>query len=175
MGHPHTSLVSQVGSLADVALTTLAARAAQTVQSSFAAITATFLMKRARFWVHLFGRTSGDDGPIFMGIAPGDMTTTEIAAAINEANTAGPDDTTQVLTQDNAWSLSRWSFCPFLFPAVETEGWTSSRWFKAPGRGWAAKEGTGWQTFVFNAGNGALETGSKIGGIVEVQGVWLRD
>ncbi len=175
MAHPHSSLVSQVASLADVALLTLGARAAQTIQSSFAAIDATFLMKRVRYWLRLFSRTAGDDGPIIVGIAPGDLTTTEIAAAISEANVKGPSDTTQVLTQDNAWSVSRWSMCKFDFNAVDTEGWTSVGWLKAPGRGWAAREGTGWQTFAFNAGNGALETGSKIGGIVEIQGVWLRD
>ncbi len=175
MADKHTKLVSQTGSVADTALLTLAARTAQDLQTSFTGITATFLIKRIRFWLKLIGRTAGDDGPLFVGICPGDISVSEIALAINEANTAGPGDTTQRLTQDNAWSVSRWSFLKFEHNAALTEGELPSRWLNAPGKGWAAKEGTGWKTFIFNAGNGSLTTGITIGGLTEVQGVWLRD
>ncbi len=174
MAHGH-QLVSQVGKVQDVALSTLAAGAAFVLNTTFAGETATFLIKRLRFWLQLRGRTAGDDGPLIVFACNGDVNVTEAGVAVLENNTVGPADTTQMLTQDNAWAIYRWSMTRFQSGGLETEQMTPSYWLKAPGRGFPAPEAIGWQVMVFNAGNTALATGITVGGIVEAQGVWLRD
>ncbi len=159
-----------------LALGTLAGRTA-IILRTFAAITATFLMQRFRYFLQYVSREADDDGPILVGIARGDASLAEIAAAMIEANTAGPGDTSQTLTQDETWVVYQNTVRAFLMSGGDaTERFVGDEWQKFGGKnGIPALEGTGFQLFAFNAGSGSLTTGSSISGVVHVQGRWLRD
>ncbi len=158
------------------ALATLGGRSSLQLSNNFAGITATFLMKRARAFVQLVGRTLTDDGPILIGWARGDASTTEINTAMTEGNTAGPADTTQSLTQDNPWVVYQNTVRAIPLGGDGTEGTLDTGWMDFGGKnGIPAAEGSGWQLFAYNAGSGALATGSSLNGLAHTQGVWLRD
>ncbi len=169
-------LVQQTDTINAVALGTLGARSAIQASANFASIEATFLLKRIRYFVQLVGRTLADDGPVLIGVARGDASTTEINSAMTEGNTTGPQDTTQMLTQDETWVVMMNTVRAIVPQGDGTEGVLDSGWITFGGKnGIPALEGTGWQIFAYNAGSGALATGSSVNGIAHVQGVWLRD
>ncbi len=176
MAHPHSSIVQQTLEVDALALATLAGRTA-IVLRSFSAITATFLMQRFRYLLQLVGVTTADDGPILVGIAKGDASLTEIASAMIEANTTGPGDTTQSLTQDETWVVYQNTVRAFNLSGGDPTGrFVVDMWQRFGGKnGIPALEGTGFQLFAYNAGSGALTTGSSVNGLCHVQGVWLRD
>ncbi len=175
MSHGH-SLVNNQLQVDAVALATLSARQALIVNTQFSTPTASFLMKRLRYFVQLVGRTAGDDGPLLIGAANGDATVTEIANAMNERNVNGPDDITSMLDQDLAWVVYQNTVTPLKIRGELTEGAAQSAWISFGGKnGIPAIEGSGMVIFVYNAGGGALTTGSSVNGIVQIQGVWLRD
>ncbi len=89
MVHPH-GLVIQNETISDVALGALGGRAAITLGNAFNGITATFLMKRFRIWIKLSNLTSPEGFPFLVGLARGDASAAEIAAAMIEGNTSGP-------------------------------------------------------------------------------------
>ncbi len=169
--HPH-GLVS-LNPAPNTALVTLAAKAAITVDQTHAALTAAFLIKRVRYFVEVEGVTAGE-GPLILGIAPGDTNDAEIATAMTTINTVGPEDTTQSLAQNAAWSILRQGteLLQSRSESVNRVG-SSGHWHKMPGRGIPVPEGKGFRLFVFNADIAALTTGSLAKGIYEVQGVWL--
>ncbi len=171
-----TALVQQTDTINAEALATLGGRSALQLSNNFAGITATFLMKRYRIYCQLVGRTLADDGPILVGFAKGDASTTEINSAMTEGNTAGPGDTTQSLTEDESWVVYQNTVHAIPLSGDGTEGTLDTGWMSFGGKnGIPAAEGTGWQVFVYNAGSGALTTGSSVNGIAHTQGVWLRD
>ncbi len=175
MPHGH-GIVSQQLSVDSIALGVLTSRNAIILNSAFNTPTATFLMKRVRFFLQLVGRTAGDDGPIVVGCCRGDATVAEIAAAMNERNVNGPDDITNMLDQDKAWVVYQNTVVPLEVLAALTEGKTRSEWISFGGkRGIPAVEGAGMSLFAFNCGSGALTTGSSINGLAHLQGVWLGD
>ncbi len=169
----NTNLVIQNDLAADIALSTLAARTALQVSAQFVAITATFLMKRVKYFLKLEGVTSGE-GPYLVGLARGDMSAGEISAALVERNTSGPGDTTQSLTEDVSFSILQNSV-RMLGRNGKGDGVLLLEAEIPLGKGIPWAEGTGWQLFVFNAGNAALTTGAIIAGIAQYWGVWLRD
>ncbi len=177
MAHPHSSIVQQTMVVNALALDTLGGRTALIVNSAFNGITATFLMFRLRYFLQYVARTADDDGPLLVGVARGDATLAEIQNALLEANTAGPGDTSQMLTQDETWSVYQNTVTVFNRSGGDpTERFVDTAWIGFGGKnGIPAIEGTGFQLFVFNAGSGALATGSSINGLVQVQGRWLRD
>ncbi len=177
MSHPHSSSVQQTMTVNAAALGTLAGQTALAINTAFNGITATFLMQRIRYFLQLVGRTAADDGPVLVGVAHGDAAATEIATAILEGNTAGPDDITQMLTQDTPWTVYQNTLKPFIYGAELTEGQiVSSDWVRFGGKnGIPATEGSGFQLFAFNSGSGSLATGQSINGVVQIQGRWLRD
>ncbi len=179
MAHPHTSIVQQTQTVNAAALGTLGGQTALVINSAFNGITATFLMQRIRYFLQLVGRTAADDGPILVGVARGDATAAEIATAMLEGNTAGPGDTTQILSQDNTWVVYQNTVVAFDATSGDnTEGVIPKLgdWISFGGKnGIPAAEGTGFQLFAFNAGSGSLTTGSSLNGIVDIQGRWLRD
>ncbi len=159
----------------NVALGTLAGRTAAVLNASLTSLTATFLMKRIRYFLYMFGKTAGDDGPLLVFINRGDASTPEIASAILESNTSGPQDTTQTLTEDTAWVVYQ-NTLRAIVPYSNSEGLLATGWLKLGGRnGIPAVEGAGFALHIFNASDAALATGVVITGIVQVQGVWLRD
>ncbi len=176
MADKHPSIVQQTLLVDVLALDTLAGRTAILLRS-FSAITATFLMHRLRYFLQYVARTADDDGPLLVGIAKGDASLAEIAAAMIEANTIGPGDTSQVLTQDETWVVYQNTVKAFnMSGGVAAERFVGDDWIKFGGKnGIPALEGTGFQLFAFNAGSGALSTGSSVNGLVHVQGRWLRD
>ncbi len=175
MPHGH-GLVSQQLELDTIALATLAARAALAVNTQFNNPTASFLMKHIRYFVQLEGRTAIDDGPILIGCANGDANVSEIAAAMNERNVNGPDDITNMLSQDNAWVVYQNTVVPLVIQGDVSRGQVKSDWMNFGGRnGIPAIKGSGMQIFAYNSGSGALSTGSTVNGIAQIQGVWLRD
>lgn len=158
------------------ALSTLAGRAALSLNSVMNGIDATFLMKRYRYALQMTGRTIGDDGPVGVFLNKGDATAAELSTAMQEQNTAGPSDTTQVLTQDNPWIIYQNTIKLFEFSGLSTEAVLFTDWQSIGGKnGIPALEGVGFALHAFNFGSGALDTGSTINGMCHVQGVWLRD
>ncbi len=178
MGHPHSNLVQQAMLVDTVALGTLGARTAIVLSSVFNAITASFLMMRVRYLLKIAASTLGDDGPILIGLAKGNATLAEIGSAMIENNTSGPDDVTQSLTEDTAFTVYQNTIVSMIGESTVEDGHpaTKSGWIRVGGRkGIPATEGSGWQLFAFNSGSSALTTGAVINGLAHVQGVWLRD
>ncbi len=175
MVHPH-GLVIQNETISDLALGTLGGRTALTLGTAYNGITATFLMKRFRIWVQLKGVTAGEGFPFLVGIARGDATATEIAAALNEGNTSGPQDTTQVLTQDESFVVIQKTVRALFTGGIDNTQGNLAIDISMPGKnGVPFAEGSGWQTFIYNADDDALTTGSTIQGQSQFWGVWLRD
>ncbi len=174
MPHGH-GLVNQQLSLANVALATLASRAAVIINTQFATPTNAFLCKRMRFFAQLQNRSTQDDGPILVGACNGDADVSEIAAAMNERNVNGPDDVTSMLDQDTAWVVYQNTVVPMVIRGDQTFGQASPTWMNFGGKnGIPIQEGSGMALFAYNSGEGALTTGSTVNGIAQVQGVWLR-
>lgn len=174
MAHGH-GLVNQSLVVDTVALSTLSARSALDLNTQFANPTSSFLMKRVRYYLQVAGRTVGDDGPLLVGCAHGDASISEIEAAMIERNVNGPDDITSMLDQDTAWTVYQSTVMPLLIQANGLTGQTAGHWLKFGKNGIPALEGSGMKIFVYNAGSGALSTGSTVNGLAMVQGVWLRD
>lgn len=159
------------------ALGTLGARTALSLNTVMSSITTGFLMLRYKMLIQLTSRTVPDNGPILILLAPGDASIAEIASAMQEQNTAGPEDLTQTLTQDNILAVYEQTIQPFVLKGDGTEGQILTDWIRLGrnGRGIPAREATGFSAFVFNAGSGALTTGSSVDGTLWVEGVWLDD
>ncbi len=175
MTHGH-GLIQHALPVNAVALSTLGARTALVLNSVMAGITAPFLMLRYRYILQLVGRTLTDDGPVVVVLNRGDATAAELGTAIQEQNTAGPEDTTQMLTQDNAWIIYNNTVHAFVMHGDGTEGIMDTGWQSFNGRkGIPASEDVGFSAHAINFGSGALATGSSINGLIHVQGVWLRD
>ncbi len=174
MAHGH-GLVYQSETIADVALSTLAARTAIQLGVGTSNIEHDFLVRQAKYDLQLVGRTAADDGPIMIGMAKGDATVAEIAGALTEINTVGPSDTTQMLTAD-AKMVIWWNSLRSMKPsAVVAEAHLSTEWFSPTGsKGMRAELNAGYQFFAYNAGNAALATGITIGGQCRTRGVWLK-
>ena len=175
MPHGH-KLVNQALPVDAIALATLGGRNALTINSSLNGLGTSFLIIRMKYLLQLVGRTIADDGPVLVVANRGDATAAEVAAALTEFNSVGPSDTTQMLTQDNAWTVFMNSVRAFIMRGDGTKGVLDSGWIKlTSGKGIPILEGTGVSFHAFNAGSGALATGSSINGQIIVQGVWLRD
>ncbi len=175
MAHPHSSLVQQAGTINALALDTLAARVAILANTAFNNIQSPFLLKQVRYFVQMVGRTLADDGPVLIGVARGDATIAEIAAALLEGNTNGPEDLTETLTQDVIQAVYMNTVVPFVMRGDGTEGILDTKWINFGGKnGIPTLENVGFSVFAFNAGSGALTTGSSLNGIFQIRGVWLR-
>ncbi len=160
----------------NVALSTLAARSAIILSTQWSNPTSSFLMKRLRYFAQFANRSANDDGPLLIGCAHGDASVTEIEAAMNERNVNGPDDITNVLDQDNAWVVYQNTVVPFGVQGDQAYGQAQPGWMSFGGKnGIPCLEGSGMVPFIYNAGVGALTTGTLINGIMHIQGVWLRD
>ncbi len=157
-----------------VALTTLGARTALLIETALTSLAASFLLKRVRYWLKLVGVTA-DEGPHLVGIADGNANTTEIIDSMTVTNTLGPHDRSQMLNQDRAWTVLRDSVRMMRTVHSDTTKYLTGGWVKFKGRGIPMKESAGMQAFIFNASDAALTTGSVIEGMIEYQGVWLRD
>ncbi len=167
-----TNLINQMLQVDNVALSTLAARTSLNIMSTFGAITNAFLVKRVRYFLMLHSVTT-DEGPFIVGLAHGNATAAEMTAALTEANTTGPEDLTQTLTEDNAWVIW-WNTVERLLPPDSGGEHHSSGQWHALGKGMPALEAVGAQAFIANLDGTALTTGAEIQGMIQMQGVWLR-
>ncbi len=171
--HPHGLVSLNAG--VNTNLVTLASKAALTIDQTLAGLVGAFLIKRVRYFLQLEALAAGE-GPLIIGVANGDMNDAEIAAGMIASNTVGPEDVTQVLTQDTAWKILRETL-----EQVESRNQSSTKlstnglWHTMPKRGIPMPRDGGMRTFVFNADTAALTTGAVAKGHVEYQGVWLRD
>ncbi len=158
----------------DLALSTLASRAALLLASTFGTtLKNTFLVKKVKFFLHLVGAANGEAENILIGIAKGDATAAEMAAALNEINTVGPEDTTQVLTSDNVWTIWQNSV-----QQMKSDGTGVNAGVEKEitlGKGMPAISEQGIQIFAYNNDGTLLTTGGVINGLVQLWGVWLRD
>ncbi len=175
MPHGH-KLVHQNLVVDAVALGTLAGRTALNLNTGFVNPESSFLIKRYRYLLQLVGRTINDDGPIAVTLNHGNASITEIAQAITEINSVGPADVSQTNTEDNSWNIYQNTMKAFTPRGDGTEGVLMTEW-RSPGgkNGIPALESSGVAVTAINLGSGALTTGSSINGIVQLQGVWLRD
>ncbi len=160
--------------VSDLALSTLAAKAAVLLASTFStSLKANFLIKKIRYNLMIEGLTAGE-GPLAVVLAPGDATATEVAAALTEINTVGPEDTTQVATEDNAWVFASQN----TYMAFRPSGTANEmHCIGEPdiGRGFAAIQEQGVAVFLVNHDGTVLTTGANVNGLVQLYGVWLRD
>jgi len=165
-------LIQQAEAVDNVALSTLASLTSLQLSNLFVNITATFLMKRVRYYLMIHSIAT-DEGPFCVGVAHGNATQAEIAAAITEGNPNGPSDVTQRLGEDAAWVVAQNTV---VFPQDLTGGqfFTNGEWMSL-GKGIPWPEDAGWQIFIMNLDGTALTTGGEVQGIVQSQGVWLRD
>ncbi len=166
-----TGIIHQVGPIQDVSLGTLAAKTAIAGDLAFTATTAGWLMKQARQFVTVNGVTIGE-GPILIGIARGDATAAEISLAMIEANTSGPQDTTQRRTESDSWIVLQNSVEQLIPNGDGTSHTSSGKWISF-GKGIPYAETSGWQSFIYNASGSALTTGARADGDVHYRGVWL--
>ncbi len=166
----------QNGTVDNVALSTLAALTAILADSTFSSLTATFLMKRIRYFLRLEGVTA-DEGPFVIVASPGNASIPEITDALVKNNTSGPQDVTQTLTEDAVWAGAYQDSLEFMRPdggPAVTSYSTSGEWHSlGGGKGLPAVEGSGWTLNIFNADGTALTTGAVLKGTYQVQGVWL--
>lgn len=176
--HPHglVSLTSQV----NATLGTLAAKAALNLDVTLQNLTKTFLLKRYRAILRIKDLTA-EEGLFLIGLAPGNAGISEIQLGMLITNTIGPEDVTQTLSQDEAWKIYRNTLqMPKKSggPAA-VEQVVEYDWIDFPGRGIPAIGGTtgtgGFRAFIYNADTASLTTGATVTGLIEYQGVWLRD
>lgn len=173
MPHGH-QLINQSLSVASLPLLTLGARSALVANNELGALTTAMLCKRVRYFLQLSGITSGDEGPMLVGLAHGNASVSEIEAAMTEHNPFGPEDVSQTITQTDAWIVWQDSIVQLIDGGNLTFRQTPTDWMKLGKRGLPALEVAGVQAFIFNAGNGAVTTGSILMGTIQIQGVWLR-
>ncbi len=178
MGVQSNKLVIQNLVVDDVALGVLGARTAISINSQLTAISASFLVKKIKYMLKLSDVENPDEGLMLITPTQGDVTAAEAASAFTEINTAGPSDTTQMLTQDEVWSA--WQKAarvmrplPELADANKHEGWLIEE--VSLGKGMVAREGVGVSFQAINITNNAMATGATIGGLIQLWGVWLRD
>ncbi len=169
--HATSSLVHQNCQVDDVALGTLAANGALAIDPDFASLTSSFLVKRVRYNLMVEGLTA-DEGPFSVALVQGNASSAEAAAGFNARNTAGLLDKTQMLTQDEPWTVVQNSKADFI-PVTTQMHRLQTGWISL-GKGWPAVEGAGWQLFIHNADNAALTTGGIVKGTYDIQGVWLN-
>ncbi len=131
-------------------------------------------MIRMRYALGLEGVTA-DEGPIGVLMHKGDASGTEVQNGINHKNTAGPDDTTQMANQSDSMITFNDTLRMFRMYDGGTRGQLHTGWIKLAKRGIPMPEGTGWAVSAYNADSSALTTGALVKGIVQYQGVWLRD
>ncbi len=172
MPHKGQELIIQ-NSQISTALSTLASKSAIGLASGQTLITATFLAKKIKYFLVLEGITASE-GPFAVCAAHGDASGAEAGSAIAEANTAGPDDLTQVRSQDNVWNIVQNSL-KMMNPqrAAGEDAWLEAE--ISLGKGIPFVEGAGWEFFLINLDASALTTGAIIKGLIQVWGVWLRD
>jgi len=166
-----SGLVHQVGLTQDVALGTLAGNTPLAIETSFNTITAGFLIKRVRYGIQAAGVTVGQ-GPLYVGLARGDATVAEIINGMQESNTSGPQDTTQMRTQTDSWIVLQNSLEQLKVRGDGTVHEASYNWISF-GKGIPYSESAGFQAFIYNADGTALATGGVVNGQIDYQGVWL--
>ncbi len=171
MAHAHDLRIQNL-TIANVALGTLGSRTAAVLSAQFGTtIDRTFLIKKMTMSILASGITAGE-GPFSIGLANGDATLGEIAAAYDEINTVGPSDTTQERTQDNVWNISQNSWKNMEFKSTGAIAELHGE-IKFP-KGIPALENKGVQLALFNHDGSALTTGTVIKGTVQLWGVWLK-
>ncbi len=173
MAHPH-GIVHQNEPVVGISLAALAANGSVVVGNTFDGITATFLMIRMRYMLQIEGITV-DEGPIGAILAPGNASAGEIQNAINNQNTSGPQDETQMIGQAEQRSAIHDTMRMFKLYDGGTRGQLHTGWIKLAKRGIPFAEGSGWVVHVYNADSVALTSGALVKGIIQYQGVWLRD
>ncbi len=153
-------------------IATLAQNAALNVNNGYnTSITKPFLMKRYHIMARLHGFTVGDDASYMWGLARGDLTVAEIAAAIIQA-TQDPEDP---ITTDDAGIRSRiiWQSLRELRPGGDGTQMHLDEFIHIGGRdGIPFNETEGWQEFIFNHGLSPT-TGARIDCFGVAEGVWL--
>ncbi len=179
MGVQSNTLVIQNLVIDDVALGTIGARVAVSINSQLTAPTASFLVKRIRYFLQLNEVNNANEGLLLITPTQGDVTAAEAASAFTEVNTAGPSDTTQMLTQDNVWVA--WQKAARCMEPIAEDGAGTGVHNAfliedvSMGKGMVAREGIGVAFQAINLNNNAWSTGATIGGLIQLWGVWLRD
>ncbi len=151
-----------------VALGALGSSTALIIDSTHAtALLTSFLMKKVRAMVKVVGAAVGDEA-LVCGMARGDVTVGQILTALTGAQ----------LERDNVGQAQRRVVAhETVTPLVPNgDGTTMTAIIEASlggGKGIPFEDGDGWQWFVYNAGSGALTTGSTAILLGTYWGVWL--
>ncbi len=152
---------------------TLAQNASLVVNNAYNTnITKAFLMKRYHAMVRLSGFTVTDDASYIWGLARGNLTVSEIAAAIIQA-TVDPEDP---ITSDDAGIRSRiiWQSLREIPRDGDGTSGTLDEFIHIGGRdGIPFNENEGWQEFIHNHGLSPT-TGGRVVTFGVAEGVWLN-
>ncbi len=169
-----SALVTQNLLVADVALATLAANTPIVLNALFSStLRTTFLVKRLRYFLMVSNMTGGE-GPLAVGIGPGDASQGEAAAALTVGNTVGVSDLTQMRDQDNQNNIFQNSVeLMEAFLGANGDQFRSSGHWISLGKGLPIVEDGGVDLWCYNLDAAALTTGAIIKGIAQLQGVWL--
>ncbi len=166
--------ISTVGST----LLTLGANNAKILSTAFGTTLGhPFLIKKIRMnGIATF--VDDGDGNLCVGLARGDATVAEIASALNEFNAAGPQDTTESLTEDEVWTVFQKSLV-----WGKSSGGVSDQAADLHeiafndeisfGKGIPAVEDQGVVTFIYNGGP-TMTTGALASLHAQFYGVWLN-
>ncbi len=158
------------------ALSTLTANEAIIINTELGtALGRSFLMKKLKL-SGLLSTVDAADGNMCMGLARGDATVAEIAAAMNEFNASGPEDTTESLTEDEVWTVIQKSVV-WAKQGIQTSDTKHDLLIVDEisfGRGIPAIEDQGVSIFVYNGGP-SLTTGALASVHAQLWGVWLND
>ncbi len=158
------------------ALSTLAANAALVINTDIGTAMGTpFLMKKLKIHAMLAFVDDGD-GNLCIGLARGDANAAEIAAAMNEFNREGPQDTTESLTEDDVWTVIQNSVV-WSKPTGESDNAAGGHYEAFDGeisfgKGIPALEDQGVAIFIYNGGP-TMTTGSLLSVHAQIWGVWL--
>ncbi len=176
MTHGHALKIQNLVTVAS-ALSTLTANQAIIINTQFGSgLSRSFLMKKLRMY-GLTAFVDEGDGNLCYGLAKGDATVAEIAAAMNEFNANGPEDTTETLTEDEVWTVIQNSLV-WGKPSGEADGASGSHDITFDGeisfgKGIPAVEDQGVSIFVYNGGP-SMTTGALASVHAQIYGVWLR-
>lgn len=137
------------------------------------AITNDFRMLKAELNITIQGLTAGEGTGLILGLADGDLSTSEIESAILAA---GPKDTNDVVTA-NVAMRPVWFVSLFDENSDATQGTFRGRDGEAPimhKARWTFSETKSWNWFIFNRSASSLTTGAIVRMTNKVYGVWVR-
>ncbi len=164
-----------IRAIEDQALGALAADAVIKIETDIA-LTEDFRLLKMELTAFVEGLTAGEGDGLHIGIADGELSTTEIKECLEAA---GPQDRNDHQTMERAnrpvWLIGRiLAQLPEVAGAlkivfIDRSSSPMMEWTKR----WTFSDPEGWELFVYNRGAGALTTGATVRTTSTSYGVWV--